>query len=459
MKNLLNLFSSSTNKSAEFQAFYEQFDQILAAARQLYTESETLKKIIHEQAGAVQASSGANQEISSMVSKTAENAASLAEISNSSVQAINQGQAEVQAMNNTLTQMQEVSHKSKVSIESSFTELQEIADYMKQIQTKTHIINEIAFQTKILAFNASVEAARAGEHGKGFAVVASEMSSLANSSGNAAKEIETILKESISKTNEKTQAISERLQHLTSQIESQVHQMEEKGQTVNLSFQSMTSAAQSTSSMSDEISSATREQELGIKEVLQALSHLDQISMQLTSVADSAFKTSFNLAERTENLGKKLIELSQMMGVQLSIVHKHFDFTSAINAHIDWKMKLSKYLEKPDGSLKADHVCKDNVCILGKWLYGDGSHFQSQFPSVFTNLKGSHAEFHKTAGEVIRLIESNNTKAAVKLLSPDGAYAAISSKTVALINELKGLVESLMKNSQPVVKTSLKKSA
>lgn len=456
MKNFFNLFKTSTSKDADFQSFYEQFDQILSAARQLYTESETLKKIIHEQAGAVQASSGANQEISSMVSKTAENAASLAEISSGSVQAIHQGQTEVQAMNTTLAQMQQVSQDSKTAIASSFTELQEIANYMKQIQTKTNMINDIAFQTKILAFNASVEAARAGEHGKGFAVVATEMSSLANSSGTAAKEIESILKESISKTNEKTLALSERLQHLTSQIESQVHQMEEKSQTVNHSFQSMTSAAQSTNSMSDEISSATREQEIGVKEVLQALARLDQTSLQLTTVADSAFKTSFTLAERTEHLGKKLIELSKMMGVELKINHKQFDFTSAINAHIDWKMKLSKYLEKPDGTLKADHVCKDNVCMLGKWLYGEGSGYQDQFSSVFNSLKESHAQFHKTAGEIIRLIESNNTRAAVQLLSPDGQYGEISTKTVGLIRQLKSLVEDSTSESSESFSTARK---
>lgn len=434
--------SFSHRAGSDFQQFYDQFELIMQAARQLYTESETLKRIINEQAEAVQASSGANHEISSMVTKTAENAGRLATISESSVEAINAGKQQVQSMNESLFAMKEASHQSKTSIQSSLAELQEIVSYMKQIQTKTTIINEIAFQTKLLAFNASVEAARAGEHGKGFAVVASEMSSLANNSGTASQEIEKILRDSISNTTEKTHTLSDRLQDLITGIEAQIHDMESKNQLILQSFESMTSSASSTNTMSGEISSATHEQEIGVKEVLEALGNMDNISLKLTSIAESAFKTSFNLAEQTEGLGKKLVVLSHKMGIFLRITQKTFDFNAAINAHIDWKMKLSRYLENPDGSLKADHVCKDNACVLGKWIYGDGHHHRQNNPKLFDELRNSHAEFHKTAGEVIRLIDSRDRKAAEKLLSPHGRYSGISNQTVNLIKRLKEVVES-----------------
>jgi methyl-accepting chemotaxis protein len=77
-----------------------------------------------------------------------------------------------------------------------------MADIVKsiaEIKTKTNVINDIVFQTKLLSFNASVEAARAGEHGKGFAVVAEEVGALAAMSGNASKEIAQLLDGSLSR--------------------------------------------------------------------------------------------------------------------------------------------------------------------------------------------------------------------------------------------------------------------
>ncbi|HYX33727.1 MAG TPA: methyl-accepting chemotaxis protein [Oligoflexus sp.] len=91
----------------------------------------------------------------------------------------------------------------RISIASMFKQLSESNQKMSEtisiidkISEKTNIINNIVFQTKLLAFNASVEAARAGESGKGFAVVAEEVGNLAQMSGMAAQEINSLLKTS-----------------------------------------------------------------------------------------------------------------------------------------------------------------------------------------------------------------------------------------------------------------------
>ena len=71
------------------------------------------------------------------------------------------------------------------------------------------------------------------------------------------------------------------------------------------------------------------------------------------------------------------------------------DFDAAMNAHMDWKLKLRSYIARPDGSLNSATVAKDNECALGKWIYGEGKAYAS-IPE-YSELKSEHAKFHKCA--------------------------------------------------------------
>ncbi len=82
---------------------------------------------------------------------------------------------------------------------SNDDELRIVSDLIGQIEQKTKVIHEIVFQTKLLSFNASVEAARAGDYGRGFSIVAEEIGNLALMSGQAAKDIASLLQESSTK--------------------------------------------------------------------------------------------------------------------------------------------------------------------------------------------------------------------------------------------------------------------
>ncbi len=134
-----------------------------------------------------------------------DNIKNIIEINNDSQKnhaAIEQGKESFEIMNKSIKIIRDSNNQIIFQISKNENEFNKVIELIKEINTKTKIINEIAFQTKLLSFNASVEAARAGEHGKGFAVVAQEIGNLANLSSNSADEISALLGKSVQRVNE-----------------------------------------------------------------------------------------------------------------------------------------------------------------------------------------------------------------------------------------------------------------
>ena len=426
----------------EFQLFYESFESILDAARTLYGQSEKLQKIVASEGSAVQKSSAAVEEIAAMLEKTSSGASTLADLSKSSAHSADEGEKQVAQVNSLLQDVKGSSQELETKVASSLTDLGKIVTSLNSIKIKTSMINDIVFQTKLLSFNASVEAARAGESGRGFAVVAEEMGKLARSSGTASLEIDSILTTSLKETNELIEQVTKSLQALTAKnVTSVDHALSESTKTVE-NFKTLIELVRKTSNMSSEISAAAREQDIGVREVSESLIKLQNSSGELGQVAETVFKTSFALSNKTDELGQKFIMLSKNSGTEIKSTVKKFDFNAAISAHIDWKMKLSKYMQKPDGSLIPEKVCLDNTCALGKWLYGDGTVYKESHQKIYEELRHSHAQFHKTASTIITMIDQNRLSEAQKLLAPGGSYLTISETTVELIRTLQSYVET-----------------
>ena len=111
------------------------------------------------------------------------------------------------------------------------------------------------------------------------------------------------------------------------------------------------------------------------------------------------------------------------------------NFDDAIKAHSDWKMKLSIYLNKPDGSLKAADAEVDNKCALGQWIYGEGTKYHSA--PEYSVLKTEHAKFHKCAGAVIRKADSGQKVAEEVAIGGKSEFATASSAVVSAIFKMK----------------------
>ena len=165
--------------------------------------------------------------------------------------------------------------KSKEGMIESAETWQETSLKINDISTLNKQISDIAFQTNILALNAAVEAARAGEHGKGFAVVAGEVKRLADSSKQAAENIQSLSREVIAQTN-----------NLTGKFDEIVPQIEQ------------------TSLLVSEIDSASKEQKEGVNQINQSI-------RELNNIAQTNAESSEAMAEYSQQLSNHSVQLSK----------------------------------------------------------------------------------------------------------------------------------------------------
>lgn len=146
------------------------------------------------------------------------------------------------------------------------------------------VINEIAFQTNMLALNAAVEAARAGQQGRGFAVVAEEVRSLAGRSAVAAKEIKTLIQDSLDKVGEGSVLVNKSGAALGDIIQ----------------------AVQKVNTIVNEISVSSSEQSMSLAEISKAVGLLDEMTQQNAALVEEAAAASESLESQAGNL-KELI--------------------------------------------------------------------------------------------------------------------------------------------------------
>lgn len=284
----------------------ENSHQVTSASQQIASSSEELSQASTEQAASLEQTAASIEELTSMVQKNAENSKRAYEISNHSTQSAQKGKIVVGDMMKAIDDISVSNADIMRQVEEGNQKISDIVNVIAEIGNKTKVINDIVFQTKLLSFNASVEAARAGEHGKGFAVVAEEVGNLAQMSGNAAKEISSMLESSIQKVEsivtETKQKVSALVLEGKKCVESGTQIASECGEVLEEIVEKITSVAE----MSHEISMACDEQAQGVQEITRAMGQLDQVTQTNAATSEESASAAEQLSAQAEALNSSI---------------------------------------------------------------------------------------------------------------------------------------------------------
>ena len=236
-----------------------QLDGLRQASGEVVQASLDLSQRTEEQAANVEQTAASMEELQATIKKNSDSAQASSELAGGAREVASQGGVVVGQVAMTMEQISASSRK--------------ISDIIG-------VIDGIAFQTNILALNAAVEAARAGEQGRGFAVVATEVRSLAQRSAVAAKEIKTLIADSIAKVEQGSLQV---------------------GRTGDTMHEMVTSVKRVTDIMG-EVSASSIEQTAGIEQVNSAITQMDQVTQQNAALVEEAAAASGSLREQAAQL-------------------------------------------------------------------------------------------------------------------------------------------------------------
>ncbi|TDX28459.1 methyl-accepting chemotaxis sensory transducer with TarH sensor [Modicisalibacter xianhensis] len=221
-------------------------------AHHIANGNEDLSSRTEQQSATLVETASSMDELTSTVSQNADNARQASRVAANAAQTAHQGGV---VIGDVIDTMQAIDHSAR------------------QVNDIIGVIDEIAFQTNILALNASVEAARAGEQGRGFAVVAGEVRALAGRSAKAASQVRALL-----------QASSEKVANGTALVD-------RAGKTM----QEIVTEIQRVNAIMEEIAAASSEQSLGIGQVNQAIGQMERATQQNTHLVLEAADASQTL--------------------------------------------------------------------------------------------------------------------------------------------------------------------
>jgi hypothetical protein len=224
-----------------------------------------------------------------------------------------------------------------------------------------------------------------------------------------------------------------------------------------------------------EISAASREQSLGVSQVGEAVTQMDQATQQNAALVEEMAAAASSLKSQAQELvqtvavfklgagevqrvavtetavrarspkssppqvkspERRSLAAPSMSAQSRTTSDTGINLENAIKAHADWKSKL-RSAAMHNEQLDANTISQDNCCELGKWLHGPGGSRFGGKPS-FVNLIAAHANFHTEAAKVARTINQGDGARGEKMLDSGTDFAQASAEVGRLIIQLKG---------------------
>ncbi|MBC3934790.1 methyl-accepting chemotaxis protein [Undibacterium rugosum] len=297
---LINSISAPLNRAVNFadaiahgdltrQIRIDAHDEIGELLQALQTMSGNLQQIVHQVRMGTETMTTASTEIANgnmdLSARTEAQAGSLEETSSSMEELTSttrQNGDNARQANTLAVSASEIAVRGGEVVSRVVDTMGSINSSSQKIVDIISVIDGIAFQTNILALNAAVEAARAGEQGRGFAVVASEVRNLAQRSAAAAKEIKVLITDSVENVEQGNRLVSE----------------------AGSTMQEVVNSVKRVTDIMSEITAASREQEIGIEQINQAIITMDSVTQQNAALVEQAAAAASSLQDQAEELVK-----------------------------------------------------------------------------------------------------------------------------------------------------------
>lgn len=293
---IIQLSNSINNMLTELRKLIKQIQEVGlhlgSAGNELFATAQQLSTGSTEQASSIAEITATVEELATTSGQIAENSDSVVKVAEEAFRSVRGGQ---ESVNNVINNMIDIRDKVKEGCKRILA----LGEKSQRIGDVLEIINHIADETKLIAFNAAIEASRAGEFGKGFSVVAVEVRKLAENVVESTKTIKEIVSEIQSLANSSVMATEEQ----TRKVEQGVELTQKAGESIS----EILDMVEHTTKSAKQISIATQQQRTASEQIVQTMREVAEVSKQ--SAAGS--KQTANAASELSTFAE---DLKQMIG-------------------------------------------------------------------------------------------------------------------------------------------------